>query len=363
MEDLIFNQWGCNAFHGDFVTMPKFIEKIKNGFCDLIVKRIRDEFKLNGKSDLYKQNKSKLPGITISGRFSTARRKLENLEEYYGWKVLDIDNIDSEEKYQFIFNKVKEIPYTKVAFRSPTGNGLKIFVETNNRNSTKHSEYYKEVINYYESILNVEFDSSTCDVSRLCYYSYDPDIYYNEDSEIFEFSIEEKESKVLNDDDFFSLKMEEMVRFTKNKQQYKFGNRNNYLRLLSWNSSNHGIYESEFLEFCLQNYLEDDFDEFEITEIVKNTYKKYKSDFGKWENKLKKLLKEKSDSKIEIIESKPQIKNISFEDDIFQQYYDELSKTFPKKYTDFIQSLKSEREKDIVILTMMTVLNSIYRTE
>ncbi len=54
-------------------------------------------------------------------------------------------------------------------------------------------------------------------------------------------------------------------------------------------------------------------------------------------------------------------KDISFEDEIFQQYYDELSKTFPAKYTDFIGSLKTEKEKDIVILTIMTVLNSIYQ--
>lgn len=363
MEDLIFNQWGRYLNPYGSVTLIEFIHRVSNGNYKDVIDKLRTEYQLNGKSDLYKKYKKSLNSVTFSGDFPIDKREGKYIKKYYGLMILDVDSIKDEETLQVILSKIIEIKYTKLVFRSPTGNGLKILVATNNTDSKKHTEFYKVLVKYYESILNIEFDSSTCDVSRLCYYSYDPDIYYNEDSEIFDFSIEEKKEKVLNDDDVFSLKMEEMIRFTKKKQQYKFGNRNNYLVLLSMNCSNHGIEEPQFLEFSLQNYIEDDFDEFEITRVVKETYKKYKSGFGSWRNRLNKIIREKSETQNGSNESKQPINNISFEDDIFQQYYDELSKTFPKKFTDFIRSLKSEREKDIVILTMMTCLNSIYQTE
>lgn len=359
----MFNVWRHFSTHTDFITLEQFVNKIKNGYCDSHIKKLRDEFEINGKSDLHKKLKEQLPGITFSGKFSVDRRKLEGLEEYYPFMILDVDSIENEEKLQVIFKRAKKNRYVCSVFRSATGNGLKIITKTNNTDFKKHTKLYKVLVKYFESDLGVEFDKSTCDVSRLCYYSYDPDIYYNKDSEIFDFSSEVKEERVGNDNDVFSLKMEEMICFTKNKQPYKFGNRNNYLKLLSVNCSNHGIEESEFLEFSLQNYIEDDFNEFEITRIVRETYKKYKSGFGSWENRLNKILREKSETQNKKNESKQSSNDIVFEDEIFQQYYDNLSKTFPKKYTDFIRSLKSEREKDIVILTMMTVLNSIYQTE
>ncbi len=365
MEDLIFNQWGRYLNPYGTVTLTEFINKVSNGDYKDTIDKLRNEYQLNGKSDLYREYKKSLNSVTFSGEFPIDKREAKYIKKYYGLMILDVDSIKDEETLQIILSIIIEIKYTKLVFRSPTGNGLKILVLTNNTDSKKHTEFYKVLVKYYEFVLNIEFDSSTCDVSRLCYYSYDPDIYYNEDSEIFDFSIEVKvkEEIVVNDNDVFSLKMEEMIRFTNNKQHYKFGNRNNYLKLLSMNCSNHGIDESEFLEFSLQNYLEDDFDEFEITRVVKETYKKFKSGFGSWENRLNKLLREKSETQNKRIESEQPSNDIVFEDDIFQQYYDDLSKTFPKKYTDFIRSLKSEREKNIVILTMMTVLNSIYQTE
>jgi len=364
MENLIFNEYKNYSTPSNVeISEKEIIEKIRSDFgIKGKVEKIRKEILKNGKSDVSNKLKKELPAFIIAGSFSDGGRSKNNLLSYYGWMIFDIDNIKSDEEYQKIFNKLIKYPFVRTVFRSPSGNGMKIIVATDNKDSGKHTELYKKLMKHLESVLNVKFDS-TCDVNRLCFYSYDPDIYYNENSEIFEFSIEPKEEIVVNDNDVFSLKMDEMIIFTNNRQKYKVGNRNNYLKLLSMNCSNHGIDESEFLEFSLQNYVEDDFDEFEITKVIKETYKKYKSGFGSWGNRLNKILREKSGTQNKKNESEQPSDDIVFEDDIFQQYYDDLSKTFPKKYTDFIRSLKSEREKDIVILTMMTMLNSIYQTE
>lgn len=362
------NVWEGFSKCTGFTTILEIVEDIKSDFCSEIISKYRETLEIEGKSEFAKSYKNSLPAFTISGRFLKKGRKTENLQIYYGLMILDIDGIEDEETYQIIFKKVKKISHTMVVFRSPSGNGMKIIIQTNNNDVKKHSELYKKLVVYYESKLNVKFDESTCDVNRLCFYSHDPDIYYNKESEVFNFEIVNNGSENMNqDDNIFNLEMEEMIEFTEKRQKYEVGNRNNFIKLLSMNCCNHGINESKVLEFCLMKFIEDDFDEYEITITIENSYKKYSVNYGSWRNRLNKVVKKKLEvqNKTESESKLPQpiVKDISFEDDIFQQYYDDLSKTFPKKYTDFILSLKSEREKDIVILTMMTCLNSIYQTE
>lgn len=370
MEDLIFNQWGRYLNPYGTVTLIEFINKISNGDYKDVICKLRNEYQLNGKSDLYKEYKKSLNSVTLSGEFPIDKREAKYVKKYFGLMILDVDSIKDEETLQIILNKSKETKYTKIVFRSPTGNGLKILVATNNTDSKKHTECYKTLLKYYESILDVEFDSSTCDVSRLCYYSYDPDIYYNKYSEVFNFQISEQNYHNESSDDIFDnefvIKIKYIINFTNNVTQFVENNRNNYIYLLGKNSCGYGMDKKNVIEYCKIYFFDEDFSEYEIELAIENGYIEKKSDFGKYKHKLNDVVKNtksvqnNSNNDIRI---KPQIKNITFEDDVFQQYYDDLSKTFPKKYTDFIQSLKSQREKEIVILTMMTVLNSIYQTE
>ena len=361
MENLKFN------FYEDFrcsryTHLDEIVNDIKTGTYHRTIIPYIKLFDKEGKTEETKNLKNKIPTFIISGMFSKFGRKIENLRIYHGWMVLDIDGIKDEETYQIIFEKVKNILYTMVAFRSPSG-GMKIIVQTNNKDVNKHSEQYKKLVNYYEEKLDVEFDTSTCDVSRLCFYSYDDQIFYNKEAKVLNFEEINNVNTVVENADILALEMQEMIEFTEKRQKYKVGNRNNFIKLFSLNCSNHGIEESNTLEFCLSRFVEEDFDEYEITLTIKNSYEKNSDKFGEWRNRLNKAVKEKlatqkkSGNKSDAL--KVLTKDISFEDDIFQQYYNELSKTFPTKYTDFVRSLKTEREKDILILGMMTVFNSI----
>ena len=369
MENVRFNIYENFNRCSRYTDLDEIVTDIKIGTYHKVVLPYIKRFTEEGKTEETKKLKNKIPAFTISGMFSEQGRKIENLITYYGWMVLDIDGIKDEEAYQLIFKKVKDIPYTKVAFCSPSGKGMKIIVETNNRDVNRHSELYKDLVVYYEKQLDVKFDTSTCDVARLCFYSYDQDIFHNKESEIFNYEIENNNSRenINQDDDVFILEMEEMIEFTEKRQKYEVGNRNNFIKLLSMNCCNHGINESKVLEFCLVKFIEEDFDEHEIMITIENSYKKSSGDFGNWRNRLNKVVKQKLELRNKT-KSEPQLhqpieKDISFRDEKFQHYYDDLSKTFPKKYTDFITNLKTEREKDIVILTMMTVLNSIYQVD
>ncbi|MEG1388527.1 MULTISPECIES: BT4734/BF3469 family protein [Weeksellaceae] len=364
MENLKFNIYEGFNKCSRYTDLDEIVNDIKTGTYHRAIIPYIKLFDKEGKTEETKKLKNKIPAFTISGKFSKYGRKIENLITYYGWMVLDIDGIEDVETYQKILKKVKDILYTTVAFSSPSG-GMKIIVQTNNKDLKKHTELYKKLVNYYETKLDVEFDTSTCDVSRLCFYSYDEQIFYNKESEIFNFEEISNVDTIVENVDIFALEMDEMIEFTEKRQKYKIGNRNNFIKLLSLNCSNHGIKESDTLEFCLSRFVEEDFDEYEITLTIKNSYEKNSDKFGDWKNRLNKAVKERLEIQKKVENksepSKVMTKDISFDDEIFQQYYDDLSKTFPTKYTDFVKSLKTEREKDIVILAMMTVLNSIQK--
>ena len=220
--------------------------------------------------------------------------------------VLDIDNLKDEEEVERIKKEIEKIEYTKMVFVSPSGLGLKIIVETNNTDVERHTEVYKELVNYYENQLNVGFDSQTCDVSRLCFFSYDETAYYNCESKIF---ISEKdtkkekkmmENKVVSNGGEYNKVIERIIEFTKRKQRYVRGNRKRYVRgnrnrfvyLLVKNSKLGGVPEELIREFCINNYVEEDFPVEEIESIME-VYNDDEIKFGEYEYRYRKFLKQR----------------------------------------------------------------------
>ena len=84
--------------------------------------------------------------------------------------------------------------FTFASFISPSGNGLKILVKINS-DKANHKEAFLLVQAHYESILKLEIDKSGKDLTRLCFYSYDENLYYNENAKIFSTTEQEKEPK------------------------------------------------------------------------------------------------------------------------------------------------------------------------
>ena len=206
--------------------------------------------------------------------------------------VLDIDNLKDEEEVERIKKEIEKIEYTKMVFVSPSGLGLKIIVETNNTDVERHTEVYKKLVNYYENQLNVEFDSQTCDVSRLCFFSYDETAYYNCESKIFISKKEKKmmENKVVSNGGEYNKVIERIIEFTKRKQRYVKGNRNRFVYLLVKNSKLGGVPEEIIREFCINNYVEEDFPVEEIESIME-VYNDDEIKFGKYKYIYRKLLK------------------------------------------------------------------------
>ena len=263
---------------------------IKEGKFKSEITEIRNSLKENNKNKSDRL-KNSLSGFTVSAIFDEKRRK-ERVIKYYGVMVLDIDDLKDEEEVERIKKEVEKIEYTKMVFVSPSGLGLKIIVETNNTDVERHTEVYKELVNYYGNQLNVKFDSQTCDVSRLCFFSYDETAYYNCESKIFISKKEKKmmENKVVSNGGEYNKVIKRIIEFTKRKQRYVKGNRNRFVYLLVKNSKLGGVPEEIIREFCINNYVEEDFPVEEIESIME-VYNDDEIKFGEFEYRYEKFLK------------------------------------------------------------------------
>lgn len=149
------------------------LARIKNGESKELVESIRLE------EDKTKRNilKQGLPSICFSGKFK--RRKASELIEHSGIICLDFDGYDTKKAMTDYKKTLSKDKFSHAVFVSPSGKGLKVLVKIP-REVTNHVSYFNALKNHYES---PHFDISCKDVGRVCYESYDPKIYINEDSE------------------------------------------------------------------------------------------------------------------------------------------------------------------------------------
>jgi hypothetical protein len=78
-----------------------------------------------------------------------------------------------------IRKKLQASPHVLAVFLSPTGDGLKAIVRVPADVST-HAGSFRAVQKHVRELTGVEIDQSCKDPARLCYMSYDPEIYVNE---------------------------------------------------------------------------------------------------------------------------------------------------------------------------------------
>jgi len=124
--------------------------------------------------------KKKLPSVTFSGLFQ-GQRTSDNLIGHTGLICLDFDKVAD------LFNVKSTLcndPFTFSLFLSPTGSGIKLLVKVD-CGKDGHNDTYKAIQGYFKDKYNLESDSKCRDITRLCFISYDQDIYINDSSVVF----------------------------------------------------------------------------------------------------------------------------------------------------------------------------------
>jgi hypothetical protein len=228
------------------------------------------------KTEAYNKAKKSLPAFTPSGKF-VGGRKLEFLANYSSCIILDIDKLSAAD-LQNAKHLANQSEFTFASFISPSGNGLKILVKINS-DKANHKEAFLLVQAHYESILKLEIDKSGKDLTRLCFYSYDENLYYNENAKIFSVTEQEKEPKanierefkrteptiVINSDAIYN----HCVNFTEKKVQFVNGSRNVFVHQLACNLNRKGVALNDALGYILTDF---GYDEKEVTQAINSAY-------------------------------------------------------------------------------------------
>lgn len=253
----------------------KILSDIKIGVYQNAITYLR-KYLADNKKEAAERAKKSLPAFTPSATFNGGR-KIEFLTNYNALMVLDIDKLEKE-KLQQCKTKIRMDDFVFASFVSPSGNGLKIFVKVSSEKE-QHKETFLKLQRYFEELLQVEIDKSGKDITRLCFFSYDPELYLNENASTFGCHSEQREgtscaaSKKTNNrqptTDNQETIYEHCVRFTEKKIQFKEGNRNNFVFALANNLNRKGISEAMALGYILADF---GYDAKEVTTAVQSAY-------------------------------------------------------------------------------------------
>ena len=249
------------------------LERIRSGSSKNLIKEIRG---CNTQQEQY-ELKLKLPAICFSGTFQ--KRNDESLIEHSGLICLDFDKYRKRTDMYDDRDMFEKSKYVFAVFVSPSGNGLKVLVKIP-ADASKHKSYFNALGKFFN---NSHFDTTSKNVSRVCYESYDPSIYVNENSVIWDETLEDDYTEVregiptipIDDDNKIA---DILVKWWTKNFPMAEGYRNNSAFTLAMAFNEFGVPKS-YASSVLSNYAEQGFDKKEIYQIVDNAYDKNKDKF------------------------------------------------------------------------------------
>lgn len=257
----------CTAYKNIFSKEPKYIsidfalKRIAEGRSKALVSEIRETM------DKDKANKLKanLPSICFSGKFGNDRKD-EQLIEHSGFIVLDFDDVMDLRNRQ---NEIISNDFVYACWVSPSGKGLKALIRI--AKGDKHREHFQALQDVFP-----EIDKSGINPSRVCYESYDKDIYIYPDATVFK-KIKKTEKIVVKDNitnDDFDIFKKLLVWLSNKNEAFVTGERNNFIFKLACACCRFGIGEDSAENLIGHQFLSNsEFSKTECSRAIKSAYK------------------------------------------------------------------------------------------
>lgn len=253
------------------LTITDVYERIREGNPILIDKI--NIIRTTQDKELRDKTKNSLLAILFNGIF--IERTDNSLEEHSGCCILDFDKYPNEETMNLERERLINDKHVLMVFTSPSGNGLKALIRIPKSNKSEHKRRFNAFRKYFESDY---FDEKNCNVSRVCFESYDPNIYLNQFCEIFTdieeekgFSYSEKVPSIILRDE---RKIIERIMKFDFKGGFEEGNRNNYILKLAMSFSEYGISQDTAEGYIFNNVVIGDFSETETVNTIRSAYRK-----------------------------------------------------------------------------------------
>lgn len=249
-----------------YITVDEAIERIRSGKSRPKIEEIRTQL------DKERANKLKmnLPSVCFSGKFA-GDRKDEQIIEHSGFIVLDFDDLaDIREKQTDIINH----DFVYACWVSPRGNGLKTLVRI--ADGSKHREHFQALQEVFP-----ELDKSGINESRVCYESWDPEIYVNRDArpfKKFKKYVQVQVAERSDPPDMFQM----ILKWLANRgDAFVSGERNIFIFKLASACCRFGITEDACLSNIATSFpLDNSFSVSECQRAIKSAYRANKHKYG-----------------------------------------------------------------------------------
>lgn len=181
------------------MSLGDVLKTIQSNRFEMLISELR-RFKADGKQDRADAIKSNLPAVTFCATFD-GRRISTQYAHYNNLLVIDIDKL-SEEEMARVKECLMQDPYVASIWKSPSGNGWKGLVQLSYPEEAqileaceKHHEAFLYVEQYFKSNYSIELDSSGKDITRLCFFSWDPELVVKCTASAMPIEIEQKQTK------------------------------------------------------------------------------------------------------------------------------------------------------------------------
>ena len=251
-----------------FKDVTYILKRIKSGKSKDLVKQIRNEKDKTERNELKKD----LPAICFSGKFN--KRSDNSIIEHSGLICLDFDGYPKkkdllEDKENFEKNK-----FVFSVFVSPSGNGLKVLVKIPPEEEN-HIKYFNSLKKEFNSQY---FDTTSKNISRVCYESYDPLLFLNETSSVWEEIEDETYEEKSTFKDIPLLKITDenkivdiLIKWWNEKYPMVEGQRNHNVYILAMAFNDFGINKT-LASFICNQYSSSDFSTREIETTINSAY-------------------------------------------------------------------------------------------
>ena len=275
-----------NPYHKD---INYALDRIKKGNSKDLISKLRSMSKED-----YDKNKKKLPVVCFNGKFKT--RSDSNLIEHSGYMILDFDKFDSEEETIIFKNSICLDKYIFACWISPSAKGVKALVKIP-KEPKNHKGYFCAIEKYFN---HPNWDQSGKDLSRTCFESYDPEIFINQNSdlwtdleqpEIEEVGVFEPIVRMTSSNQI----IENLLKWWQDKYGFIEGKKNHNLHVLSSAFNTFGVSKTDAEHECLK--FNTGGKEDEILKLVASAYKRTSEfntrafeDVGK-KNQIEKLIR------------------------------------------------------------------------
>jgi hypothetical protein len=276
-------------------------ERIKIG-NEPLINKINNIRKSKTKEEAEPFKKS-LSAICFNGTFK--ERNKNGLIEHSGLCIIDLDGFENDEIYNEQFEKLKNCKYILMAFKSPSGNGLKGVVRIPKSTAEEHTRRFNAFREYFSSPY---WDDVNKDVSRVCFESYDPNIYLNQFCDEFQeieeekgFFYTEKVPTCIIENDQRKIDIITKFKWTKS---FSEGQRNSFIFDLASAFCEYGVSQVSCESYILNNYIQKGFTENEAITAIKSAYRsrqfnsKYFEDYETSNIITKKIIKGETKEKI-----------------------------------------------------------------